>query len=409
MRTATHTVIPHRCSLYQQAHSSRWYARIKLENGQWYRASTAETELEAAKLKALKLYYESAVKAQHNLPQSTRSFKSVARAMSHQLEQLKGTLEWKQTYQSYIYAITRYQIPFFGNTKLDNIHGKYAEYVRYVTEQIGRAPKKSTLSNHHAALKLVLIKAAERGWCQNTVLPTIKHAGADSSRRPTFELSEYRSLIQKLRHWSQQKSHRHKDTEIRQMLYDYVLILANSGIRHGREAMDIKWKNISFAKSTKRNDIVTINVTKRKGRAGTEQARTVVVRHNDVSDVKRVLERIRQRNSELAALTLEQVIAQRLDIKLFCLSDGTQPKRMDGTFKKFLQDAKLLVGAEDKARTLYSFRHFYATQQLLAEPPITVYLLAKQMGTSVKMIEHHYGHYEAYQKADSLSGWRQLD
>jgi hypothetical protein len=45
----------------------------------------------------------------------------------------------------------------------------------------------------------------------------------------------------------------------------------------------------------------------------------------------------------------------------------------------------------------------------VAEPPITVYLLAKQMGTSVKMIEHHYGHYEAYQKADTLSGWRQLD
>jgi len=409
MRAATITVIPQKCSLYQQAHSSRWYARIKMENGEWYRASTAETELAAAKDKALKLYYEISIKAQHNLPQNTRSFKSVARTVAKQLEQFKDTADWRQTYQSYIYAINKYQIPFFGNSNLDGARSKYAQYVRYVSEQLGRTPKKSTLNNHHAALKLILNAALERGWINNAELPTIKHTGVDSSRRPTFEMAEYRSLIQKLRHWSEKKSHRHKDTEIRQMLYDYVLILANSGIRHGREAMEIKWRNISFAKSTKKNDIVTINVTKRKGRAGTEQARTVVVRHNDVSDVKRVLERIRARCPALADKTLEQVIASRADIPLFCLSDGTQPKRMDGTFKKFLLDAGLLVGAEDKARTLYSFRHFYATQQLIAEPPITVYLLAKQMGTSVKMIEHHYGHYEAYQKADRLSGWKQLD
>ena len=89
--------------------------------------------------------------------------------------------------------------------------------------------------------------------------------------------------------------------------------------------------------------------------------------------------------------------------------DETQPKRLDGTFKKFLIDAELLVGSESKDRTLYSFRHFYASQELLREPPITIYLLAKQMGTSVKMIEHHYGHMEAYQKADRLSGWKDID
>jgi hypothetical protein len=35
-----------------------------------------------------------------------------------------------------------------------------------------------------------------------------------------------------------------------------------------------------------------------------------------------------------------------------------------------------------------------------------VYTLAKQMGTSVKMIEQHYGHLKPAQKADVIAGKR---
>ena len=104
-------------------------------------------------------------------------------------------------------------------------------------------------------------------------------------------------------------------------------------------------------------------------------------------------------------MTLDQIIKKRMDVPLFCLSDGSQPQRIDGAFKRFINSANLLTGAEGTSRTLYSFRHFYATQELLREPPITIHLLAKQMGTSVKMIEQHYGHTEPFQKADRLSGW----
>gem|GEM_PF-5969106 len=102
--------------------------------------------------------------------------------------------------------------------------------------------------------------------------------------------------------------------------------------------MEITWRNISFEKSRKGNDIVSINVVKRKGRKATEERRTVVVRHNAFSDVKKVLTRIKDRNAKLAGKTLEEIIKQRIDEPLFVLSDGTQPKRMDGTFKKFLMD-----------------------------------------------------------------------
>jgi len=380
-----------------------------MDDGTWYRVATKELELEAAKNRALELYYETTIKGKNNLPQNSRSFSSIAKSIVKKLEGMRDTIHWKQTYQAYIYAINKYQIPYFGHCKLDNLRDKYEGYVEYVAQQIERTPAQSTLSNHHAALKIILDEAVARGWANTSTLPIIKNVGKKSSRRPTFEMDEYRSLITKLRHWSTRATHRHKDAEIKLLLYDYVLILSNSGIRHGREAMEITWRNISFEKSRKGNDIVSINVIKRKGRKATEERRTVVVRHNAFSDVKKVLTRIKDRNAKLAGKTLEEIIKQRIDEPLFVLSDGTQPKRMDGTFKKFLMDAALLVGAEDKDRTLYSFRHFYASQQLMRDTPITIYLLAKQMGTSVKMIEHHYGHMETYQKADELSDWRDMD
>jgi integrase len=43
-----------------------------------------------------------------------------------------------------------------------------------------------------------------------------------------------------------------------------------------------------------------------------------------------------------------------------------------------------------KSLTYYSLRHTYCTMRLMAG--VDVFLLARNMGTSVKYIEEHYGH-----------------
>jgi site-specific recombinase XerD len=60
------------------------------------------------------------------------------------------------------------------------------------------------------------------------------------------------------------------------------------------------------------------------------------------------------------------------------------------SFKSFLSKIDLLKGSDNKNRTLYSLRHSYATMRL--EDGAEVYNVAKNIGTSVKMIEQHYGH-----------------
>ena len=405
MNLNNRTVIPNKCVLYKQTRSNKWYCRIKLENGEWHRAATGCEDIEEARLKAHRIYYESQVKLENKLSQTTRSFSSVARSVIAHLEDIEGTSEWKQTYRDYIQVIRKYQIPYFHRTRLDNIRKSYEGYVQYVGKQLGRQPAASTISNHHAALRLILERAVQHGWLSNAALPTLKNNGTESSRRATFDIGEYRTLIRKLRHWVKQPTHRQKDKEIKELLYDYVLMLAYSGVRHGREAMDITWRNVSFTSSSTGKDLVVLDVLKKKGRKGTYSWRKVVVRHNRLSDAKKVLTRLKDRVPELRHLSLESLVKAKLDIPLFCLSDKSQPKRIDGTFTKFLKDSGLSLGSENKAKTLYSLRHFYATQQLTGKNPISIALLAKQMGTSVKMIEQYYGHLDTVKAGDELSGY----
>ena len=67
----------------------------------------------------------------------------------------------------------------------------------------------------------------------------LANKGEGSERRPDFTRDEYRTLIRKLPHWIKQGK-AGKPTDMRYLLRDYVLILANTGIRHGTEALNIR-------------------------------------------------------------------------------------------------------------------------------------------------------------------------
>ena len=72
-----------------------------------------------------------------------------------------------------------------------------------------------------------------------------------------------------------------------------------------------------------------------------------------------------------------------------------------------LTDLGLLNSSSGSRRSTYCFRHTYATFRLTEG--VDVYFLAKQMGTSVKMIEDHYGHITPVKNAEQilkgLPGW----
>ena len=79
------------------------------------------------------------------------------------------------------------------------------------------------------------------------------------------------------------------------------------------------------------------------------------------------------------------------------------------TFSIFLKENDLLVDPRtEQNRVFYSLRHTYATLALTHDN-VPIHTLARQMGTSVLMIEKHYSHLSVIQAIDQLRGHRTQD
>ena len=76
------------------------------------------------------------------------------------------------------------------------------------------------------------------------------------------------------------------------------------------------------------------------------------------------------------------------DDLIFCHEDGNPIKYLKG-FNNLLKAAGMELDGQQRKRTIYCLRHTYATQRL--ENGTNVYWLKQNMGTSVAMIEKHYG------------------
>ena len=79
-------------------------------------------------------------------------------------------------------------------------------------------------------------------------------------------------------------------------------------------------------------------------------------------------------------------------------------KGFEHMFVSFLREHNLLVDPKtEQNRKLYSLRHTYATLALTHDK-VPIHTLAKQMGTSVLMIERHYSDLEPVKAIDHLRG-----
>ena len=182
---------------------------------------------------------------------------------------------------------------------------------------------------------------------------------------------------------------------MRELLRDYVLILANTGMRHGTEAANLKWRHIQWFINRKGERFVQMTVD---GKTGNRQ---LIARHNTGI----YLRRIQSRFPELAGLSFDDLLNARVDEYVFRLRDNTRTEHLHQSFGQLLRDTDLLVGtASERPRTLYSLRHTYATLELYKGR--NIHQLARQMGTSVAMLEKHYSKLTPMLMANEFAGER---
>jgi integrase len=375
------TIADGQITLYQRedVKDQVWQIRIKLKGRAGYvRRSTGETDYARAESAALQILGELKQREAQQLPLTSKKFHEIAGSyLRHAETEMKEGKRSAGRHELIKGTLKLYLLPYFGNRDIALIQKKDLISYRKWRQDFwitgpGKGkksakkvkPKPATLKNEWVVLRGVFNHAVDLNVLPASVMHMLKHEKSKTERRPAFTSQEYRQLWMFMRSWVKATKHGRVARD-RQLLRDYVLIMTNSGMRKG-EARHLKWRDVgSF--TNQHGTWVTLSVTGKTG------SRMVVCQPG----IERYFNRQRKRDHNTDP-----------DDYVFCHRNGQPIEKWPG-FDSLLKAAGLQYDSKGQRRTIYSLRHTYATLRL--ENGTNVYWLKQNMGTSVGMIEKHYG------------------
>lgn len=247
---------------------------------------------------------------------------------------------------------------------------------------------------HASAYNRVVQHAIRRGWLnQSTLIAHLGRKGMKGQSRPAFSREELSYLLEYLKTYCE-GGHSQLAKEMRQLVRNYIELLAYTGMRCGKESMNLKWRDIQWYtdhKTGKRYIRIWVN-----GKTG---SRFLIAKHVLLESIERLV----SMEPDFRGKSLDQVLEERHDRYVFKLKDGRRPVSFQTTFRWLMKASGLLKDqSTGQNRTLYSIRHTYATLAM-TDINIDIHILARQMGTSVGMIEKHYSKLTATMAAEKLA------
>jgi hypothetical protein len=256
--------------------------------------------------------------------------------------------------------LDQYFIPYFGNYSIDRITTQRLEDFEEwrLNKMNSLQMAKSTLNKHNSAVTKVFKLAFSRNWLSEEQIPPYKYEGTKSQVRPGFTRQEYYELARNLRHWADigiadkgtsrnrfvgDKKLRESTSINRELLCDYVLILANTGARHGTEMAEFEWEDIDWYIDRENKAYLQMIVD---GKTGNRQ---LIARHKVITYLKR----IQSRFDDLSKYSFDELLRASVDEYVFRLRNGSLPKTLDRNFQQYLDKLNLLHGTtSDQKRTL---------------------------------------------------------
>ena len=427
-KATTHVLIERELLLAQRPRSSVWQCRYCID-GMWQHTTTGERDLKLAKKRAHEILVEAKMRKKMQVAPITRRFRDVAKHTLKRMEKETASGNGKASYRDYTLAINNYLLPILGSYHVDNID--YQALQKLDDERrirMKKEPTRSTLLTHNAALNMVFDEAVYRGYMVESSRPKLQIKGKKSERRVEFSVDEVRAIRANFDAWIERA--RADAKPIRQLLKDYVEVLLDTGARPGKELLQLRWVQVDLKMypiikktgnvvkgneyDSEEEEEVVINSNKTailKIQNGKTGARTAIGRLPTV----KALNRIAQRNYSMSASALidegskdlifrfkewlsKEEIAAKKRARLIT------PTSFVKLFGTYLTEHNLHTDPiTNKKRQFYSLRHTYATLALTNDR-VPIHTLAKQMGTSVGMIEKHYSHLEPVKAVHQLRG-----
>ena len=107
--------------IFRRPNSPLWQCRFKRQNGTWERVSTKQASIERAVQAACELYDEARFRQRLGLAQKAPTFTEIAHATLYAMRQELDVGIGKSVYGSYITCIEKYFLPYFQDTRLEEI------------------------------------------------------------------------------------------------------------------------------------------------------------------------------------------------------------------------------------------------------------------------------------------------
>jgi integrase len=371
-----------------------WYCRVKIPKSDRYKTLSLKTsDVSAARDRAYDHDADLRFRLKHDVPIFNRSFSQIAREYVD-LQKRRGATgqvsdaRWRKC-ESVIRArldlyIGSTQIHLIGQDRWDDYPTWRRETSKgRLREQVSDATIRFEMSIFRSVMSFAVKKRYLRADQLFEGRPTLA-----KMRRDAFSPEEYRKLHTVGRSWVK-AANRPSSDWYRTVAYNFVLIMCNTGMRPS-EAKNLRWRDVTIRKDREGRDVAVLSVT------GKGKARGLVA----PASVAEYLDRIR-------AIAK----ASEPDDRVFTTHTGEPAKTLyKNMIEDLLTEAELRQGPSGIPRSTYSFRHTYATFRL--SEGIDVYFLAEQMGTSVAMIEDHYGHVSPVKNADrilhGMTGWQAI-
>ena len=401
-------------ALYQRLDmgTQTWTARYKIRGMKGHVSkSTGKRDLEEAKEFAREKYHELSADHRRGIAIHSHTFQ---RAVDAYLEDLDASIALRKTTartkRDNKAVIDRYLLPYFKTKAIDAIKQEHVEAykawrlnywttgpgVEDTTREYMRGGKlikskrpamgQTQRSGEILVLRAIFKSARKRGWVKREQIPEIEEEKREENRRPAFSASEWKRILAAMPRYIESANGPVSEHD-RKLLCAYMQFMFETGLRPGKEHQQLTWADCELVKQ--KAEVGHVGITHIHVRDDTKTGKRLAV------------------SSEETWQVLNQIRA---------FSPWTKPHdpvfadRVTGrpikTFTKGMEALLKTVGLErdrhgDKFSP-YSLRHSYATDRLI-NGRVDVWLLAKNMGTSVEMIRKHYGHDEPQQRSQELT------
>ena len=368
-----------------------FYCRVRIKNEDRYKTISLRTsDRQTARDLALEADSDIRNRLKYEIPVFNRSFAQVAEEYAAAQQRRANVGEVSQARAKNVKnKIDGPLNAYVGSTQIHLIgQDRWADYPLWRRENgIGR--RKGVISDATIRIEMSILAAIMRYAIGKKYVPSSHRFEGmpklKSSRRDEFTVEEYRKLHTQGRKWMRDAT-TPQGVWYRQICYNFILIMCNTGMRPP-EAKNLRWRDISTATDKDGEEILVIYVQ------GKGKTRKLIA----PKSTGKYLNRVRELSK-----------ATQPDDHVFTIINGKPAIWLyRDTVEELLKYTNLRDGPSGTPRTTYCFRHTYATLRLSSG--VDVYILAQQMGTSVKMIEQHYGHGNTIKHADrvlmGIVGW----